>query len=370
MSSHSCRDLSFDIYTEPGTGRGRGARAHQGPQSPAVAGLGAVRGAGVPGGSGRRRDGAAGVGAARVSGWTESDFEWDFRPPQRGVYPMRSPVLSNGFPFGLWTARRRLETGNQLLVWPRTVPLTSVLPVRGGPAAVAVVASRHAGDDGDFSGVRPYRQGDSPRRMHWAQTARHDQMIVCERQAATRRTVRILVDASRKAHVGDGPDGSMEWSIRVGASLVEEFHGHHYSVQFLLDCLTVSVAPGPHGLHRLLDQLARFTPSRSVSAGTPSSHANAPHVSGGRHRSQADDELLTIVVATDRAAELTERYRCGNGRAHLVLLRTAAGGGEVYGTAAATARDGPWIVLDDLPLIPSQLRREWERACHDGWNAA
>ena len=57
-------------------------------------------------------------------------------------------------------------------------------PRDGGAEDVEGLAPRdRPGPAGDFLGVRPYRRGDSLRRIHWPQSARHDQLIVCELQS-------------------------------------------------------------------------------------------------------------------------------------------------------------------------------------------
>ena len=42
------------------------------------------------------------VSLARVPGWSQTTFEWDFEPQQRGRYPLETPRFSTGFPFGIW----------------------------------------------------------------------------------------------------------------------------------------------------------------------------------------------------------------------------------------------------------------------------
>ena len=47
-------------------------------------------------------------GMAVAVGWKTTEASWDFIPACRGEYPVRPPVVSSGFPFGLWAARREL----------------------------------------------------------------------------------------------------------------------------------------------------------------------------------------------------------------------------------------------------------------------
>lgn len=304
------------------------------------------------------------VALARVAGWSESDFYWEFRPPLRGVYPTEPPRLATGFPFGIWHARREIVVENELLVWPRTTRLTSIPPVSGRDLTVAGMLSNHVGDEGDFLGVRPYRQGDLLRHVHWAQTARRDSFVICERQSTARRTVRVTMDVDPNVHRGDRIDGSLEWTVRVGASICQEFLAHSSHVECVIGDRRIVVEPGPNGLKRLLDALARFSPEEdSDSVGASLS---------------LPEGALSIVVTTDRGAG---RFRNGNGgteQSRFVLLNAAAFESQMLGKDDGSAEwhlDGTsgrkvWMTINNADDVSGQLRRAWERFCHDDWCAA
>lgn len=114
--------------------------------------------------------------AARLpccGGWREVKYNWTFVPSHRGVYPLSPPSLRSGFPFGLWEAGRKSYSSTSLIVWPATFPVGAV-PMSNTDALLEGNVNRNrAGSEGELMGVRPYREGDSPRRIHWAQMARH-----------------------------------------------------------------------------------------------------------------------------------------------------------------------------------------------------
>ena len=163
----------------------------------------------------------AGVGIASAPGWRTVRCRWTFTPPIRGMYPLQRPSLRTGFPFGLWKSNQALSIAEPLVVWPRTY---AVLPAPQFSADQQIEGSfspHKVGMSGDVLGVRPYRRGDSLRRIHWSQTARHDRLIVCEFQANARPKIQLILDADPRAHLGSGSDGSREWAIRVVASLAK-----------------------------------------------------------------------------------------------------------------------------------------------------
>ncbi|MCS6775233.1 MAG: DUF58 domain-containing protein [Chloroherpetonaceae bacterium] len=188
-------------------------------------------------------------------------FNWTLDHLPRGVYPATAPLLACRFPFGLATAQHALRTDRSLTVWPRTyvapsLPATIEEREREGP-----LCSQRAGHSGDVIGVRPWRQGDSLRRVHWAQTARHDRMIVCEMQATRWPRVQVLLYLNGAP---GGPDSTREWCIRVAATLCRGWvlQGAEVSLR-LMDAgheQTVTGAP-----EAMLDALARL-PAISPSA--------------------------------------------------------------------------------------------------------
>ncbi|MEX0820432.1 MAG: DUF58 domain-containing protein [Pirellulaceae bacterium] len=277
---------------------------------------------------------------ARVPGWSRSEFLFEFQPPQRGIYPYQPPVLTTGFPFGIWQAHRLAAVQRELLVWPRTTPLTSIPSLGGDIADVIGMLFDRPGHEGDTIGVRPFRQGDRLRSIHWAQTVRRESFIVTERQAAARRLVVITVDAPAFA-TGHGRP-SLEAAIRVAASVAQEFHAHHAQVRFVLGNVDLMLEPGLIGLHRLLDALARF-------------HAGSD---AGNPRKEYGRDALTLIVTSTERKELWQSGAGTRGTLRFVLIDAAT-------REARAPERHTWLALSDDADCPQQLRRQWERVCHD-----
>ena len=208
-------------------------------------------------------------GMAVAVGWKTTETSWDFIPVCRGEYPVRPPVVSSGFPFGLWAARRDLAIEGNLLVWPRTFLVGPVPESTIGQSANGLALRDKPGTWGDLLGVRPYRRGDSLRRIHWPQTARHGQLVVCEVQSSAVARVQIVLDAHSSSHTGSAPDGTREWAIRVAASFVEGWSRQGVDVELVLDGSTILRA-GDSARNRavaLLDALARLAPEFKIPLG-------------------------------------------------------------------------------------------------------
>jgi uncharacterized protein (DUF58 family) len=198
-----------------------------------------------------------------AAGWTTTDASWDFVPECRGVYPACAPLIASGFPFGLRRARRELAIGRTLLVWPRTFSVGPIPDAAEGRSAEGLAPRDKPGTWGDLLGVRPYRRGDSLRRIHWPQTARYGQLVVCEVQASAVPRVQIVLDTHPGSHAGLSPDGSCEWAIRVAASFAEGWIKQGAQIDIVIEGGSVISGAGPGRARSaiVLDALARLAPT-------------------------------------------------------------------------------------------------------------
>ena len=298
---------------------------------------------------------------ARVPGWSQSDYAFVFRPERRGVYPRAAPVLATGFPFGIWSRLRSIPVEGELIVWPRTVPLTSVPAVGGSRPTVAGSHVDSAGDDGDILASRFYREGDSLRRVHWAQTARRDVLVVCQRQATARRRVIVALDGSAFTGSTRPDELRRDWAVRVFASLCRELHAHHCDVECRLDKSSWLLEPRPAGMRRLLDRLARYVPADDTEIAGPASRDQ-------RDSCQVRGDCPVLIVV---GRELQSVPKASRGRSiarpRWVLIDDQPPRNALPAWGVAGAGERPWIVLDTTADVAGQLQAQWGRLCHDDW---
>ena len=197
-----------------------------------------------------------------AGGWKTTEATWRFVPACRGEYPAHPPLIVSGFPFGLSAARRELATGRTLLVWPMTFRVGPIPETAEGQSSLGLAARDEPGTWGDLLGVRPYRRGDSLRRIHWPQTARHGQLVVCEVQASAVKRIQLVVDTHPDSHAGAAPDGPREWAIRVAASFAESWIKQGAELEMVItgECVTASAGSARQRAAVMLDRLARFAP--------------------------------------------------------------------------------------------------------------
>jgi len=201
------------------------------------------------------------VGLKQVPGWSVSNFEWSLIPNRRGELPTEVPILVTGFPFGLYQTSKPVQIGGQTIVWPKSHPVETQVKTVGTQFAIDATASRQAGNDGETIGVRDYRFGDSVRNIHWSHTARHNRLILRERQSITQTPTRVVLDLTRDHHFEDGSLGTYENAIRLAASICSELHRRQFQVELV--CLGLAselpaTITNHRGLNALLDFLARL----------------------------------------------------------------------------------------------------------------
>lgn len=299
------------------------------------------------------QDKSGGLALACVAGWSTSRVTWNFSPSRRGVYPLMSPQIESGFPFGLYRACRELTAQNELVVWPRSTVLDVL------PDAVEIesredrTSDRRAGDVGDILGTRGFRQGDSLRRVHWAQSARQGRLIVCERQVPVSCALRIVLDLHPQHHPEPGRSHSLEQLLSVAASILESLHREPTKIECVIERNVYKVGSSLADLKRCLDALARI-PANGLAYQTPSGWC------GGIKRQRA---LVEYVLTTSFGFSRTRTEWRTWESAHFVVLKTP----ELLRRDLDSEQSGisrrPWLELSMAADVLVDLPRDWRRAC-------
>jgi uncharacterized protein (DUF58 family) len=293
------------------------------------------------------------AGIASIPRCRTSLCRWSFKPLCRGIYPQTLPFLTTGFPFGLWERRQAASVASPLVVWPRTFPVGPIPPVSGAHQVEGNVSRSKVGTNGDVLGVRPYRRGDSPRRIHWGQSARYDRLIVCELQSNSRPVIQIILDADPHVHAGTGSDSSREWAIRIVASFAKGWLADGAQVGVSWSGCDIAPASGPAQLSIILGALA------ALPADTPSPLASVlacPKCRGFR-------EGLQVIVTTDAAHIHGGCMTCEAEDQRWVVLKTS-GFSERSRPNACGHCPTPWLTIDSAESVPALLKGAWREAQH------
>jgi uncharacterized protein (DUF58 family) len=160
------------------------------------------------GAAGERLAGAAFAPVA-PGGEAELPVEWVFS--RRGEHVVHALHIRSAYPFGWFERRWERAVGGTVLVYP--APVGGAV-VGGRPVAVGEGAEAdRGGGDGDLRSIRPFREGDPVRAVHWPTSARARIPMVVDRAA------RHSDDAIVELGAGEGPAFEVSVGVATGAVL-------------------------------------------------------------------------------------------------------------------------------------------------------
>ena len=180
--------------------------------------------------------------------------------------------------------------------------------------------TRLSGQSNDIRATRPYAPGDDLRHVHWKTTARHNTLVVKEFERATERAPALIVwDGAAYAQWSDGEDSTIEWGLRLAASLHRAFSENGWPCGVLrLDAaplLLTAVEGTSQNNARVLEMLA-------VAALRDSSLSQAMQLFLPALPPGLDIYLITASLSPD-VARVAHQLRAGEGRVTLGLINGA-----------------------------------------------
>ena len=285
------------------------------------------------------------IAVAQVSGWSKSKFEVPFVPMIRGQYPLSPPRLVTEFPFGLWKVGKPVKVFSKLIVWPRRFRLPPLTMPNGQRSWTGQPCEMATGRLGQRTSVREYRLGDSIRQIHWAKTAAHDRLISYDREGHAVLEALVSVDTHPNLHRGAGADASVEWALRIAASVCDALIHQRIRVQVIAHAgrfTTKSLAGTPVAL---LDWLATLETAKE---------RNIPSAESRRSRSRSG--ALSIHITTDRSPSIS---------GDSIVLTD-----ETTSDAPAKPKARCWMTVVDSRDIESQVRYGWQRTARGCRNAS
>lgn len=173
---------------------------------------------------------------------------------RRGVHAYRGFQISTRFPFGFFVKIRTVEAASEVLVLPRIHPVPN-LPA-DARARLGETTRPRKGSGREFHGLRPYRDGDDLRDVHWKRSARDGRLILREFETEAGRHVGLALDLRVTCPIDEALDADLEASVDLTASLVVHFSEAGYDVELQLGEERRSIGADGRGLIPALRALA------------------------------------------------------------------------------------------------------------------
>jgi uncharacterized protein (DUF58 family) len=201
-----------------------------------------------------------GVGAGSTG-----HVEYTVELRNRGKARFTEMTVKTDFPFGFFRCCRSFVQQEEMLVFPRLGSVSRDI-YRSQTPMLSFSSVRVTGGLGDeeFVGLREFRPGDNPKRIHWKSSARiFPELLVKEFEDALVRRVVVIADTSLAALPRRRREKLIEQVASFTASLGHDLSRNGYDAEFCLCGATtevVDVQAGSGGLFRLFESLALAQP--------------------------------------------------------------------------------------------------------------
>ena len=188
--------------------------------------------------------------------------------PDRGWARLGPFTVVSEFPPGLFEYRRTIPIVNRLLVYPRPGSLSRRLldPVLARVEYSELAASEFERGQQEFAGLREFRDGDSPRDIHWKMSSRlPGRLLVREREDPRVKDAVVVLETFIPRTVEGRRRSRLERAVRFAATLADALLARGYRVRFRAfapDLVEVELDPRARDLDRLLHELAILRPTR------------------------------------------------------------------------------------------------------------
>lgn len=177
-------------------------------------------------------------------------------PAKRGRLSLPGAIIARPDPLGIAKACVREPLPQSVLILPKRYPVPRLsLPGARRYQQGGVVLSSSVGDSQEFMGLRDYRAGDPPRRIHWRSWAKAGKPVVKEYEDEYFTRHALALDT----FIAPGREEAFEEAVSVASS----FASTALTQESLLDLLFVgaqsycfTAGRGQGGTGRLLEALA------------------------------------------------------------------------------------------------------------------
>lgn len=188
------------------------------------------------------------------------------RGSQRGVWQFGPVQLSSGDIFGFSIERLAIEDRQELLVYPKIVPVAALGLPPMHPFGDERTQRRVLDDPLRLLGTREYVAGDSYRHIHWKATARRQQLQTKLFEPSASRPLAIFLNLRTAHFINEGVDPVLlEFGISVAASVAHWGWQQSQPVGLFTNSVLplsnerIRILPRrePEQLHEILEALAR-----------------------------------------------------------------------------------------------------------------
>ncbi len=178
---------------------------------------------------------------------------------RRGRQRIEVAHLSSLFPLGFFRKGMRYPVGIELLVYPEIYPAGSVDLEPSGLSGDRSAARPGWGHE--LHSLRPFRQGDDPRSIHWKKSAQARALVYQERETEESLRLSILFDNGVGALADDAARDRFERLVSEAATAAVDHLERGFEVELVTRERRLPFAAGGRQRRALLETLALVEPA-------------------------------------------------------------------------------------------------------------
>ncbi|MDE2450253.1 MAG: DUF58 domain-containing protein [Gammaproteobacteria bacterium] len=178
---------------------------------------------------------------------SRGQLELPIRAGRRGLQRIDRLRIGSSHPFGLFRVWTWVHAPITVVVYPRAA---GSLPLPADSGARSGTSPRGTAGADEWRGLRPFRDGDSPRQVAWKAYAREAPLLVKEYTAAGSTLRMLSLEDARQADIESRLAQLARWIVDA------EAHGDLYGLE--LPGERVAAHRGPDHRHQCLSALALY----------------------------------------------------------------------------------------------------------------
>lgn len=227
---------------------------------------------------------------------------------ERGRYELGPLRATTVFPLGFVLGTRELAGKETLLVLPRLGSLAQRWTELHREAEVGGSQThlRHGAHEGEFFGLRDWRNGDSVRWIHWRTSAKRGRLSVKQFAQPQNQDFALLLDLWRPAHPTPADWQHVELAISFAATIIASlFRGGGSHLCFAMHGAQNHLTQGPVATALVKDLMERLSLAEPVQEN--GGLGKLLHQAFGQIRSN-----MTVLLVSSRSIDLHDRQQFGS----------------------------------------------------------
>lgn len=155
-------------------------------------------------------------------------YEYTIWNLPRGVYQLGSTTVETGDSLGLIRVAKSLPGTNQIIVYPKVVPVRGWGGHSPDEYGDSQPTNRRSEESSNVIGVREYVKGDRLSHIHWPNTARRGQLQAKEFELHVTSEFQFIPDNTEASYANDTQSAAkFDLAMTITASLLRNAHTNH-----------------------------------------------------------------------------------------------------------------------------------------------